>query len=252
MLLLAVAAGVSLTPLAAQSRDFAKVIDLQGQVSVDRGGAVPLFQNSTVRTKEEITTGPDGHAVFQLSDGSSFEVFPNSRVAFRDTFNFQELLNLVLGKIRVQIEHKNGPNHKKVYTPTAVISVRGTIFDVSVEVGGITLVSVEEGEVEVSHRLQPNSTTKILNQQNPSIRVYPDQPLAKVTGPNPGAIKFVFDKIRGAVIDIAVNNPGGIPGGGTAGGPQADKDKNKKIPPAGGPPAAPPAAPPPVPPGGGN
>ena len=242
MLLLAAAASLEWTPLQAQSQEVAKAIEVQGRVSVLRGGEVALFQNGTVGAKEVIVTGPDGHAVFQIGDGSTFEVFPNSRVTFRDTFNFQDMLDLVLGKIRVTIEHRNGPNHKKVSTPTAVISVRGTVFDVAVEDDdGTTLVSVEEGQVEVQHRLQPGPL-KTLN-PNESIRIYPNQPLAKA-GASPG-VQFLWDRIKAMAEDVLLRNPGGIgmPGGGsgapgTTGG-QGDSGKPKKGPPTGTPPPQP-------------
>jgi len=245
-LLLAAAAGLFWTPLQAQSQEVAKAIEVQGQVSVLRGGQIALFQNSTVGSKEVIVTGPDGHAVFQIGDGSTFEVFPNSRVTFRDTFSFQDMLQLVLGKIRVQVEHRNGPNHKKVSTPTAVISVRGTVFDVAVEDSdGTTLVSVEEGQVDVQHRMQPGPS-RLLN-PNESIRVFPNQPLAKLGGASPG-VQFLWDRIKGIAADVLLRNPGGIgspgggggiPGGGVPGGTsapggQGDNGRPKKNPPAGG------------------
>ena len=73
MLLLAVVACACVTTLQAQSHEVATVIELQGQVSVLRGGQVALFPNNTVAPKEEIVTGPNGHAVFQIGDGSTFE-----------------------------------------------------------------------------------------------------------------------------------------------------------------------------------
>jgi len=245
VLLLAVGVGVSVANLHAQSHEFAAAVELEGQVSVVRGGQVPLFQRGAqgapadqtgVRPKEEIVTGPDGHAVFQISDGSTFEVFPNSRVTFQGEWTFQDMLQLILGKIRVAIEHRNGPNHKRISTPTAVISVRGTIFDVAVEDDdGTTYVGVEEGQVMVQHRLQPGNP-KILN-QNEWVRIYPNQPLAKAA-PSRGGGAFVWDRIRNAVGDLIVNNPGGvIPGpGGSAGGPQADTGRTKKNPPTTAPP----------------
>jgi len=250
---LAVCIGVSVANLHAQSHEFAAAIELEGQVSVLRGGQVPLFQKGTpgapadqigVRAKEEIVTGPDGHAVFQISDGSTFEVFPNSRVTFQGEWTFQDMLQLILGKIRVAIEHRNGPNHKRISTPTAVISVRGTVFDVAVEdEDGTTYVGVEEGQVLVQHRLQPGNP-KVLN-QNEWVRIYPNQPLAKAAAPSRGVGAFVWDRLRNALGDLIVNNPGGtipVPGG-PAGGPQGDNGKTKKNPPT--------TAPPPAP-GGGN
>jgi ferric-dicitrate binding protein FerR (iron transport regulator) len=247
-----VSIGVSVGNLQAQSQEFATAIELDGQVSVIRGDRKPLYAKGTlgaptdlmrVRPKEEIVTGPDGHAVFQTSDGSTFEVFPNSRVTFQGDWTIQDMLQLILGKIRVQIEHRNGPNHKRISTPTAVISVRGTIFDVAVEdEDGTTYIGVEEGQVLVQHRLQPGNP-KTLN-QNEWLRIYANQPLAKAANPSRG-VAFVWDRVRNAVGDLILNNPGGVIGGvpGSSGGPQGDAGKPKKNPPT--------TAPPPAP-GGGN
>jgi len=251
---LAVCIGLSVPIVHAQSHEFATVIELEGQVSVLRGGQVPLFQKGSpgapadqvgVRPKEVIVTGPDGHAMFQIPDGSTFEVFPNSRVTFQGAWTFEDMLQLILGKIRVSIEHRNGPNHKRISTPTAVISVRGTIFDVAVEdEDGTTYVGVEEGQVEVRHQLLPGNA-KILN-QNEYIRIYPNQPLAKAGPASPGVRAFLWDRVRNALGDLIVNNPGGVipADGGAVGGPQPDKGKTKKNPPT--------TAPPPVPGGGGG
>jgi hypothetical protein len=242
-LLLAASAGLFWTLLQAQSQEVAKAIEVQGQVSVLRGGEVALFRDGTVRPQEVIVTGPDGHAVFQIGDGSTFEVFPNSRVTFRDTFGLQDMLQLVLGKIRVQIEHRNGPNRKKVSTPTAVISVRGTVFDVAVEdPDGTTLVSVEEGQVDVQHRLQPGPS-RILN-PNESIRVFPNQPIAKLGGASQG-VQFIWDRIKSIATDVLLRNPPGVgsPGGSIPGtsapGGQGDTKIPKKNPPPGAPPPQP-------------
>ena len=110
-----------------------------------------------VQPQQVIVTGADGYGLFQVSDGSTFEVFPKSKVVFRpNRGDWKEILEVFLGKIRVQIEHAGGlPNNNKVRTPSAVISVRGTIFDVEVEdEDGTTLVLDEEGQVEVRHILK--------------------------------------------------------------------------------------------------
>src|SRR3954451_19090862 len=62
----------------------ARAIQLSGQVSVLRD-ATPwaLAQGGVVSPRQIIVTGPDGFAIFEVSDGSTFEVFPNSRVTFR-------------------------------------------------------------------------------------------------------------------------------------------------------------------------
>jgi hypothetical protein len=241
-----VLSGVCLSSLKAQSDDVATAMEVEGQVSVLQGDRlVALFQKSpapvchcTVKAKQQIVTGGDGHAIFQIADGSTFEVFPNSRVIFRDTFNFEELINLILGKIRVSVEHKNGPNHKKVSTPTAIISVRGTVFDVDVEdEDGTTNVTVEEGEVEVHNTRQPGPTRTV--GEGNSIRIYPNQPLAKSGGTSP-ATPIFWDNVNGIIAGTVLRGPGavGFPGGGIPGA-QGDGGKNKKNPPPGAPPPPP-------------
>jgi hypothetical protein len=63
-----------------------------------------------------------------------------------------------------------------VLTPTAVISVRGTTFDITVDGDDeTTTVEVEDGLVEVRHALLP-SVTKMLGPGD-SIKVYKNEPL---------------------------------------------------------------------------
>src|SRR5262245_17155045 len=132
----AVALLALLVPVWAQDPAAAKLISLSGRVSVLRDNAPwALDVGSLVMPKQIILTGPDGIARFQVSDGSTFDVFPNSRVIFRDNApNWKDLLDVLLGRVKVHIEKLNGlPNHNRVMTPTAVISVRGTTFDVAIE-----------------------------------------------------------------------------------------------------------------------
>jgi len=114
----------------------AKLLSFTGQISVLRGNyAWALNSGDAIKPLEVVVTGPDGYGIFEVADGSKFEVFPNSKVVFRaNRGDWRDLLEVMLGKIRVQIEHFGGlPNNNKVRTPTAVISVRGTIFVVEVD-----------------------------------------------------------------------------------------------------------------------
>ena len=137
-LLMAAALVVSLAPLQAQDTA-AKALVINGDVSVMRdGNPWALFEGNTVRPKQMVKTGPDGYARFQVSDGSTFEVFPNSQVMFRDNPpTWKDLLDVVIGRVKVYIQHLPGiPNPNTVSSPTAVISVRGTVFVVNVEDAG--------------------------------------------------------------------------------------------------------------------
>lgn len=158
----------------------AKVLSLQGRVSVLRG-SLPWALNAgdAVGQKEVIVTGPDGAALFEVTDGSTFTVYPNSRVTFRNDYSSTNLLELLLGRIKVHIQRWGGqPNNTSISTPTAVISVRGTTFDVVVEDDDSTQVDVQEGEVWVRHALFYNARPRVLKDGD-SLRVTRSAPLAK-------------------------------------------------------------------------
>jgi ferric-dicitrate binding protein FerR (iron transport regulator) len=240
----------------------AKAVSVSGRVSVMKD-AVPwaISAGDTVQVQQLIVTGPDGNAVFQLSDGSSFQVYPNSEVLFRKTpGDWRDLLDVLVGRIRVQIQHLMGqPNPNRVITPTAVISVRGTTFDVEVdEDGNVTTIEVEEGQVEVQHALLPRDRTTVLNPGDPPLRVYRNEPIANNT---PIDKSTIFRYLVQALRDLALtmSHPGKItvPGGpGINTGTAGDTCKPGLCPTTGGTTGttgtggipAPPSAPPPPPP----
>lgn len=164
----------------AEAAATAKTVD--GRVSVLRDlREWAINRGDRVKVQETIVTGKDGHAIFEVSDGSTFEVFPNAKVVFRkNAGNWRDLLDVMLGRVRVQIEHLGKePNPNRVLTPTAVISVRGTIFDINVDDDDeSTLVEVEEGIVDVRHALLGSQTVRTLT-AGESIKVYRNEPIAR-------------------------------------------------------------------------
>jgi hypothetical protein len=249
-LLMAITAAVCLGqfPFSDSASFAAKVTTLTGQVSVLRD-SIPwaLSVGDSVQVQQLIITGSDGHAQFQVSDGSTFEVYPNSRVVFRkNPGNWRDLIDLLVGRVRVHIEHLGiHPNPNRIMTPTAVISVRGTTFDVSVDDDeDSTLIEVEEGVVEVEHALLPRGTPAVLN-SGESLRVYRSQPLVASVIDKGAIAKHVLRSILDALITIA-SRPGGV-GGATSGGGGTVGDTGKTTPPPPPPPPPPPAPPPPLP-----
>lgn len=244
----------------------ARVVSVTGQVSVLRDSYPwALNPGDVVRTQQIIVTGADGFAVFELSDGSSFHVFPNSRVSFRtNPGDWRDLLDLWIGRVKVFIQKLgNQPNPNRIFTPTAVISVRGTVFDVAVEdEDDTTLVAVEEGQVVVRHRLIGASKEKIVN-AGEYLRVYKDAPLARQAFPTGPAVERGLRAAWEALYTILVNSRGssGVPGTGTSGGsipagggPTLPGDTGgapAPSPPGGSTPAPAPLPPPPPPPPGG-
>jgi hypothetical protein len=245
-------------PVYADENGAAKVVTLTGQVSVWRDtspNSSPWALNigDAVMPRQIIVTGSDGYALLQVSDGSTFEVFSNARVIFRDNpGNWKDLLEVLLGRVKIQIQKLGGqPNYNKVRTPTAVISVRGTVFDVTVEdEDATTLVVVEEGTVEVKHALIPQKDPKTLN-AGEWIRVYKTQPLAAKSVDKSGVIRGAMRAAADAVNEILYRGSRGptIAGGGTPGSPGGGNNGgtgpgDKKQPPAPPPPPPPPPAPP--------
>src|ERR1700730_2193671 len=76
----------------------AKVVSLTGQVSVLKGSDPwALNVGDSIQVQQVIVTGPDGFARFQVSDGSTFEVYPNSNVVFRKKPpNLRDLLDVTV------------------------------------------------------------------------------------------------------------------------------------------------------------
>ncbi|MDQ6699042.1 MAG: FecR domain-containing protein [Acidobacteriota bacterium] len=210
----------------AQTNPAAKALIIRGQVSVLRDSSPwALNIGDSIQPQQIVITGPDGSALFQVADGSKFEVYPNSRVIFRaNRGDWKDLLEVLLGKVKVEIEKIGGqPNYNKVRTPTAVISVRGTIFDVDVEdEDATTLVLVEEGQVEVRHLSKPGDS-KVLN-PGEWIRIYKNQPLA-AKSVDRGALLFrAVRAASDALYDVILRGPQGggagqspVPGGAGAG-----------------------------------
>jgi ferric-dicitrate binding protein FerR (iron transport regulator) len=257
-LLLAATAGLCLaqTPASLSPDAAATVVTLGGNVSVLLDSVPWALQTGDhIRPGQFIVTGPDGYALFKVADGSTFEVFPNSRVTFRDNAgNWKDLLDLLLGRIKVHIQKWGGqPNPNRVHTPTAIISVRGTVFDITVEDSDTTLVLVEEGQVEVEHRLLP-SGSKLLN-PGEWLRVYKNERLSQKTLDKGSILQTALRTAADAIYSTIYRSPrapgGGVPtpgGGGTGGGLPGDHGQtNPTPPPAPPPPSGDTGGPPPPP-----
>jgi hypothetical protein len=231
----------------------ARLVSFTGQISILRDGNTwALNLGDLIQPQQVIVTGADGYGIFKVSDGSTFEVFAKSRVVFRQNRgDWKDLLEVWLGKVRVQIEHPGGlPNNNKLRTPSAVISVRGTIFDVEVEdEDATTLVLDEEGQVAVQHALKAGGEARILN-PGEYIRVYKNDPIAKKLIDKGNMLQRAARMASDAAYQVALDaahNAGTIartsPGPVT--GPTSPGDHKSPTPP---PPAPPPPPSPPPPP----
>src|SRR5579872_5012337 len=221
----------------------AKVVTLTGQVSVLRDSQPwALNIGDLVQIQQVIVTGPDGLAKFQVSDGSEFEVYPNSNVVFRkNPGNLRDLLDLFVGRVKIHIQKWGGqPNPNRVLTPTAVISVRGTTFDVAVDDDDeTTLVTVEEGAVDVRHALKPGVTRTV--NAGESIQVYKNEPISQnVIDKNALARRIIHTMADAARVAIIQSR---TPGLGTITRIPGGSGQTVPTPPPSVPPPPPPTAP---------
>jgi ferric-dicitrate binding protein FerR (iron transport regulator) len=258
--LLVAAAALAVCPaqiLPVPADSAARVLHLTGQVSVLRDSQPwALKAGDTIQARQIVLTGPDGFAQFQVSDGSTFEVYPNSRATFRNNpGSLRDLIDLWVGRVKVHIQKLGGqPNPNNVRTPTAVIAVRGTTFDVAVEDDDeTTLVSVEEGVVAVQHALLPRGEPKLVG-AGEYIRVFRNLPLANRQFDKGRAVQSALRALAEAFYTVIYRSPGGTPStgpGGTTGGGTTIPGDTGTTPPPAPPPAGdtgttPPPAPPPT------
>jgi len=128
------------------------VSDFRGKVSIQlphqgfsepaRGAMLP--PETTINTE-------DGRLLLRLADGSDILVRSHTKIVLKQPeTNAWRYLQVLVGRIHNQIQkHLGGTPPLQIGTPSAVISVRGTKFDVEVDRRGNTEVDVEEGVVEL-------------------------------------------------------------------------------------------------------
>jgi hypothetical protein len=129
----------------------ATVSDFKGIVSIQLPGhafAAPS-RGQVLPPNTEVNTA-DGRLLLRLGDGSDILVRPHTRIVLQEPeTSAWRYLQLLVGRIHTQIQkHMGGTPPVQIGTPSAVISVRGTQFDVEVDRRGFTEVDVQEGVVE--------------------------------------------------------------------------------------------------------
>jgi hypothetical protein len=130
----------------------ATISDFKGKVSIQLPGQSLRSPNrgDVLPAETQINTG-DGRLLLRLSDGSDLLVRPNTRLVLKQPeTNGWRYLQLLLGRVRAEIQKRLGSTPGfQMGTPSAVISVRGTKFEVEVDRQGLTEVDVQEGVVQL-------------------------------------------------------------------------------------------------------
>jgi len=150
-----------MAPTVAWSQSLLQVSSLNGRVEI-RPAAGRTFQalaaTRPVQIGDEIKTGPGSSVVLTLPDTSLMVVNENTDLIIKDTWSsgLHSIVNVLLGRVRFDIQRLGGrPNPSRVETPTAVIAVKGTVFDVDVDGTLTTEVLCIEGRVGVESTTVP-------------------------------------------------------------------------------------------------
>lgn len=145
-----------LLPIGAFAQGTVSVAGILGPVEWKPTGSMKFvsLQPSTqvVHVGDQIHTPAGATVTLTLPDGSYMVITENSNVTIQDfwTTNYRSILDVMMGKVRFYIQHLGGkPNPYRVQTPTALIAVRGTIFEVTAYDPKLTEVSCIEGRVTV-------------------------------------------------------------------------------------------------------
>ena len=130
----------------------ATISEFKGSVSIQLPGqALHAPARGEVLPAETTVSTEDGRLLLRLSDGSNLLVRPNTRLVLKQPeSNGWRYLQLLLGRVRAEVQKRlGGSSGFQMGTPSAVISVRGTKFEVEVNREGLTEVDVHEGVVQL-------------------------------------------------------------------------------------------------------
>jgi hypothetical protein len=123
----------------------ATVVSAEGGLYRLSAGA--LDAGAAIGDHESVRTGPGGHAVLRLADGSMVEVNQRTELFVTAAWSGQAI-HLERGDIIVKAA-KQRRGRLRVLTRDSIASVKGTVFAVSAGMGG-SVVSVVEGSVAVN------------------------------------------------------------------------------------------------------
>jgi hypothetical protein len=160
-----------------------QVVDAIPDDVVDRQGAtcpLPLKTNDAVYWQDVVRTLENGRVRIRLLDSSLLNIGARSsmRIVQHDPQSQQTQLELSFGTLRGEIKKlsKSG-GHFEIQTPTAVIGVVGTVFDVDAS-ETTTHIHVLEGKVRVRNR-DPKLRRQVIVHEGGETHVAHNAPPAK-------------------------------------------------------------------------
>jgi hypothetical protein len=189
--------------------------------SGNSANALALSAGYLINPGDQVDTRGGGRVVIDLSDGSMVVVEPQSLIVikdFRQAESLRELFEILVGKVRVKINHFGGrPNPYRMNSPTASLAVRGTEFSIEVGPAGETQVMVYEGAVEVTSLSDPSQTVLVEAGRGVLVQAGQDFHMLGAMGTPPLARLGAYDR---RVLDVsggAGEPANSVPAGGNTG-----------------------------------
>ncbi len=175
----------------------ATIAEWKGNIRLNLPGQLPSnpLRGEQLPPGTILDTG-GGRLLLRLSDGSEVIVRAHTRLQVQQpSLTDPSYFQLLLGRIRALINKRTGGAVPfELGTPSAVIAVRGTQFEVEVNQRNVTEVDVVDGLVEVYGRnatgasvlLEPGFSTRVGMDSGPEQPVPTDEMRPEVERPEPG------------------------------------------------------------------
>src|SRR5467141_3970826 len=175
----------------------ATIAEWKGDIRLNLPGQLPSnpLRGEQLPPGTILDTG-SGRLLLRLSDGSEVIVRAHTKLLVQQpSLTDPSYFQLLLGRIRALINKRTGGAVPfELGTPSAVIAVRGTQFDVEVNPGNVTEVDVVDGLVEVYGRnaaggsvlLEPGFSTRVGMDSGPEQPEPTNEMRPEVERPEPG------------------------------------------------------------------
>jgi hypothetical protein len=138
----------------------ARAVSVSGQVSRVRDGQPwAVSVGDRIPIQQIVTTGRDGYAHFEIAGGSSFDIFSNSRVVFRqNAANSGDLLDVLAGRVLVHFQPGVGQLPQRIMCPVAAVTAhQPATIALAMDEDENVRIDVIEGAIRVQHSLLPES-----------------------------------------------------------------------------------------------
>lgn len=148
---------MALKPAVANEMPVGEINEIKGLVEVvkDDGRRITAEKGTPLFPGDQVTTGKGARVCFSFKQGDQFRLYEDAQASI-DELSGPELedhhpvLQLALGYLWSKIRKLRGQLHRTVvHTPTAVLGVRGTEFETVVSLDATSIVTVDDGTIEV-------------------------------------------------------------------------------------------------------